>query len=40
VKREIGERESVKREICEKYSRFDELFGIKERREKLKREKC
>jgi hypothetical protein len=26
-KRELGEREYKKREICEKYSRFDRLFG-------------
>jgi len=31
VKREIGERESEKREICGKYNRFDGLFGIRER---------
>jgi len=34
VKREICKREVVKREKGEKYSRFDVLFGIRERREK------
>jgi len=31
MKREIGEREYEKRERCEKYSRFDVLFGRRER---------
>jgi len=33
VKRKIGERNSEKREIYEKFSRFDVLFGIREMRE-------
>jgi hypothetical protein len=40
VKREIDKREYEKRERYEKYSRFDILFGIREREEKLRREKC
>jgi len=32
-------RECGKREICEKYSRFDVLFSIREKREKKKRKK-
>jgi hypothetical protein len=31
VKKEIGKREYGKREKCEKYSRFDVWFGIRER---------
>ena len=30
VRREISERENEKREINEKYSRFDGLFGVRE----------
>jgi hypothetical protein len=33
-KRGIGEREYKKREISEKYSRFDRLFDRREREEK------
>jgi len=34
VKREIGKRESEKREVCEKYSKFERLFGIRKREKK------
>jgi hypothetical protein len=30
-KREIGKREYDKRKICEKYSRFEMLFGLREK---------
>lgn len=39
MKREIGEKEVVKREIDDKYSGFDVLFDIREREERKKRKK-
>jgi len=40
VKRERGEKELKKREVDEKKSRFEILFGIREKEEKYKRKKC
>jgi hypothetical protein len=34
MRREISEKEYEKRERCEKYSRFNVLFGLSERYEK------